>query len=314
MLNLDRKSKTTVKVSTPLRKKSQNHKRLAIYAAYNGKGKIDNADISYLMALTEIADDIIYVADNELLAHEEEKILGLVSHIEAERHGEYDFGSYKRGFEYAIKHNLLAHIDELIFCNSSCYAPIHSFMQMFNTMKQHHCDFWGMTEKHHPFHHIQSFFLVFRPTVFNSNVFIKFIRDITKQPNVQAIISKYEFGLSYALHQAGFNSKAYIPFPSENICSHVKHLTNLPEAPVWLMQQGAPLLKKKIFTIQLKTIDSLMQTWQIALHYNPSLRECLPPPYKFVLKKLFSFIYKKKITQHQKTLIRICGIPIYKSA
>ena len=48
-------------------------KRLAIYAAYNPDGYIDASDLNYLKALTEVADNIIYVADNALRTGEENK-------------------------------------------------------------------------------------------------------------------------------------------------------------------------------------------------------------------------------------------------
>ena len=49
-------------------------KRVAIYAAWDKKGKVDNADISYLSALKNCAERIIYVADCNLAEKEKRKL------------------------------------------------------------------------------------------------------------------------------------------------------------------------------------------------------------------------------------------------
>ncbi len=286
-------------------------KRLAIYAAYNPDGYIDASDLNYLKALTEVADNIIYVADNALRTGEENKIKNLVCHIEAHRHNEYDFGSYKCGYLYALSHNLLDNIDELIFCNSSCYTPVHPFNNMFNTMNKRACDFWGITQNEDISLHIQSFFLVFRPDVFNSAIFRQFINNIVKQPCVEEVIHQYEVGLSRLLFNAGYKGDSYIAYPDRNSYPRTKCVNNLTAVPVWLMQQGAPVLKKKAFTQKLANLDGLLLTRRTAIRYNPSLRYCLPVPFKCLILKMLDFIYKKKITKSGNLLIKFCRIPVY---
>lgn len=304
-------SKKTIDICSSFPIKPAKFNRLAIYAAYNSKGFVDNSDLHYLKALKEIADNIIYVSDNGLQHGEEKKLQDLVCYVAASRHGEYDFGSYKRGFEYAQKHHLLENIDELIFCNNSCYAPIHRFGVMFNTMKGRKCDFWGITEADEIARHIQSFFLVFRPIVFTAEIFKQFISSITKQVDVQMVIRKYEIGLSQTLYQAGFKSLSYIPYPDINTYPRTICKNNLTTVPVWLMEQGAPILKKKAFTQQLANLDGLALTKKTAIKYNPALRDCLPSFTKCISFLVSDFIYKKKITKSGKLLIKFCRIPVY---
>lgn len=291
--------------------KPYKHRRLAIYAAYNSKGRIDNTDLCYLTALTKVADNIIYIADNGLREDEEKKVQNLVCHIEAHRHNEYDFGSYKRGFQYAVSHHLLDDIDELIFCNSSCYAPIHPFEIMFEAMKSRSCDFWGITKSDDISRHLQSFFLVFRSNIFLGDIFNKFMTNITRQASVENVMRQYEIGLSQILYCAGFKDDSYIIYPDANTYPRTKCKNNLTTVPVWLMKQGCPILKKKAFTQQLANLDGVLITRQTALLYNPTLSNCLPSSIKCIFCKVLDFIYKKKITKSGKLLIKFCRIPVY---
>ena len=75
-------------------------KRLCIFAHYDKDNIIDDYVIYYLNSLKEVCDDIIFVSDNNLQEEERNKLNGIVSKIIAKSHGEYDFGSYKRGFLY----------------------------------------------------------------------------------------------------------------------------------------------------------------------------------------------------------------------
>ena len=106
------------------------------------------------------------------------------------RHGEYDFGSYKRGWDWARASGALAESDELLLCNDSCYGPFHPFGSVFAAMAARPCDFWGLsmfqirdkqTKSLH--YHFQSFFLVFRRRVFESEVFTGFMASIRKLPS-----------------------------------------------------------------------------------------------------------------------------------
>lgn len=57
------------------------------------------------------------------------------------RHGEYDFGSYKRGEAWARQAGWLDEVDDLILCNDSCFGPVGSFAPMFERMEARHLDF-----------------------------------------------------------------------------------------------------------------------------------------------------------------------------
>lgn len=62
---------------------------------------------------------IVYVADSKALPETVEKLKELCDYIIIKRHKEYDFGSYKKAYQYLQKVNLLDKVDSLLFCNDS---------------------------------------------------------------------------------------------------------------------------------------------------------------------------------------------------
>ena len=197
-------------------------KRAAVFAHYDKDNLIDDYVVYYVKALSEICEKVILVSCVDLPAEEKEKLTGIADHIIAEQHNEYDFGSYKRGFLYLHDNNLLQDIDSLIFANDSCYGPLFPLKNVFTEMDSRHADFWGITKNRFGMAfaepknivcvrpHIQSYFLVFSRKVFNSECFVEFMKNIRAETTKDAIVIKYEIGLSELLIQNGFSSDVYI--------------------------------------------------------------------------------------------------------
>ncbi len=184
--------------------------KVAIFAHYDKKNKIEDYVVYYLEELKKIANNIIFVSDSDIDSRELQKISHITSHNIVGKHGEYDFGSYKRGFLYIYENNLLNNYDELIFANDSCFGPFFSFEKLWDKMSKKECDFWGTNENKLEFNpHIQSFFMVFKKQIFTSEVFINFIENIKKETSKQAIILNYEVGLNKLLIQNGYKYSTY---------------------------------------------------------------------------------------------------------
>lgn len=197
--------------------------RTAIFAHFDKDNVIDDYVIYYLNALKKIAQRIIFVSDCDLITTETDKLKNITDNIIAKPHGEHDFGSYKRGFLFAQENNLLNDTDELIFANDSCYGPFQPLENVFEKMKNQTCDFWGITQNNKfkiykncfcgktvEIPHVQSYFFVLKKEVFNSNVFLNFIKSIKKEKSRNDVILKYEIGLSELLSTHNFVMKSFI--------------------------------------------------------------------------------------------------------
>ena len=100
-------------------------KRLFIFAGYDKDCIVDETLLHYLKSLSELGD-IVFTMDNSLSDTEASKIKSIknILSVTAVNHGEYDFGSYKRGFQYAKKNKLLDKYDWIYFVNDSVYGPL----------------------------------------------------------------------------------------------------------------------------------------------------------------------------------------------
>lgn len=286
-------------------------KRLAIFAFYNGKGLINDYVVTYLEYLKEVSDSIIFVADNEPNIKELSKIYPLVSHIESYHHGEYDFGSYKIGFKYAKEHYLLDDVDEIILCNDSCFC-VDSLKPAFDKMGTKSCDFWSMTASNEYEPHLQSFFLVVKKKLFNSEVFSNYLDNVKHLDSFLEIVNTYEIPLKKNFEKEGFKSASYIKAPKKN---------NPTFFPIKCVKAKMPLIKRKIFVESYACKHSLIYViLYLRFKYNKTYKEILsyyqvktliPVWFKFFKPKIRNFFFRIEVSSKGTTKIRVLTIPIF---
>ena len=228
--------------------KMSNIKRIAIFASYSKDNKIHDYVIYYLRGLRKVVDAIVFVADNDIEPTESAKLDGIVIHAICEKHGCYDFGSYKRGYHWAKTNSLLKNAEELIFCNDSCYGPIFPFNEIFTVMRDCEEDFWGMTHSTEIKEHLQSYFMVFKKNVFSSDTFNAFVDSFEKEDFFIQYVLNYELNLTEILAHAGFKYTSYLKkqtyVDAENIVKD-----NPTKYPITLLHTYMPFIKKKAYLI-----------------------------------------------------------------
>lgn len=284
-------------------------KRLAIFAFYNGKGLINDYVVTYLKYLKEVSDSIIFVADNEPNVKDLSKIFQLVSHIESYHHGEYDFGSYKIGFRYAKEHYLLDDVDEIILCNDSCFC-VDSLKPAFDKMSTKPCDFWSMTASNEYEPHLQSFFLVVKKKLFNSEVFCNYLNNVKHLDSFLEIVNTYEIPLKMTFEKEGFKSASYIKAPKKN---------NPTFFPIKCIKVKMPLIKRKIFTESYACKESLLEViLYLKIKHNAKYKDILnyfnvnslvPTWFKFFKPKFFALLFRIEVSSKGLVKIRILNIP-----
>ena len=218
-------------------------RRLVVFAHFDIHNKIENYVLHYLKSLVDCGAKIVFVSDSDLPNEELEKIKDFTVKIIAKHHGEYDFGSYKIGFEYCLNSGILDDFDELIFANDSCYAPLAPFEKMFETMDKKDVDFWGITanktKSTNFILHIQSFFYAFRKSVFCSEYFKNLVHSFSKLSSKEDIIFEYECGVTKKLEDCGFKWDVYCPSSLSHSDAYIYDYKKL-------IKQGCPLLKRSI--------------------------------------------------------------------
>lgn len=203
--------------------------KTAIFAHYDKDNIIDAYVIHYLQELNNCVDQIIFVSDCDLPEKELQKIP--FCKTIAKKHGEYDFGSYKRGFELLD----LSKIDQLILCNDSCYL----IGDLKKALSHVTAGAWGLNINHERgTRHIQSYFLVLSKKIISDLDFQQFMLSITKQEDKDEIINKYELGLSKFLSDCGYRLNS--------LCESLSNSTMSEEYFTKLIPAGFPLLKTNL--------------------------------------------------------------------
>lgn len=186
--------------------------RTVVFASYFGNGHIPPTTLVYLRALAKLVDNIVFVADCLVFQDELNKLEGLVCYAKATRHKEYDFGSYKRGYEYLIKEGLLDCTEELFLVNDSCYAPVFPLEEAFSAMESSDCDFWGMTAYDYiRERHIQSFFLAFKRKEIIKDILWQFLSRVGACSERWQVIIRYEIKLTRFIEEHGYRFETYMP-------------------------------------------------------------------------------------------------------
>ena len=212
-------------------------KRLFLFAGFDKDNIVDDTLVYYVTALSKLGD-IVFVMDTDLKPKEIEKISKIpnVLYAKAERHGEYDFGSYKRAYLWAKQNKILDNYDWLYLVNDSVYGPLWDLTNVLDNLENSDADLVGMTEncdKCTP-KHVQSWFVGLSKKVFENTFFDNFMKKITRIPNKTALVLKYEAGLSWLVVRHGFKMKTIIDSEHNNIYSD----------PCSVLIGGVPFVKK----------------------------------------------------------------------
>ena len=213
-------------------------KRLFLVAGYDPQGIIGPSFIYYISALSAYGD-VITVFDCDCTEDELRKLSPYVLHAEAERHREYDFGSYKRGYQWARTSGILEGYDFCYLVNDSVFGPLYSPGPYLERMENCGKDAFAIAMNPHRKHpHLQSWFIGMHRKVFLSDMFCRFISGVTAQKDKNAVCDLYETGLTNLFDSEGFSYDALFRVKGKKIYNAVETLCRL----------GLPFIKKSAFT------------------------------------------------------------------
>jgi lipopolysaccharide biosynthesis protein len=215
-------------------------KRLFLFAAYDKNNVIDDTVVHYVKHLSSLGD-VIFVMDNHLSQSDQKKISDIdnVLHIITEKHNEYDFGSYKRGYIWAYDNKLLKKYDWLYLVNDSVYGPLSPLNNILSDLESRGVDEVGLlenTEENHPAH-IQSWFLGVSKNIFTQPFFDEFMRTVKHEDDKWDIITKYEVRLSRLILRHGYQMSAFLQ-------SIDKKDIEIYQKPLNILANGVPFVKK----------------------------------------------------------------------
>jgi len=238
-------------------------KRLFLLAGYNAHGLIDESLIFYIQALAACGD-VVLCMDSDCSADELQRIAPYVLHATAQRHGEYDFGSYKRAYMYAADADILKNYEFVYMVNDSVYGPLMDIEPSLRRMEALNRDAFGLVyngTSSRP--HIQSWFIGMRKNVFLSPWYDEFMRAITRQNDKGAITYLYEQGFTEMLRAHGIKFACLYNCPGRSVYNNVAAL----------FRRGMPFMKKVAITRADGALGN--RILYILRHASPAVRDMI---------------------------------------
>ena len=212
-------------------------KRLFIFAGYDRDGIIDDALVYYIKQLNKFGD-IILCMDCDCKNNELDKVNKYCLTAMGTRHGEYDFGSYKRAYLWAIENLDLNNYDFVYMMNDSVYGPFFDMKPYFEKMESSNYGAFSIVEKtsgHDP--HLESWFIGMRPIVFLSKWYSDFIKSVKQERSKGRVAKTYETGFSKKLDLNHIKYGGLYPVHNRGVYNKIRSLYN----------KKMPFLKKVVF-------------------------------------------------------------------
>ena len=209
-------------------------KRLFLFAFYDPQGVVGEAALRYLEALHGLGD-IVLATDSDLQPGESDKLEPWVLSFRASRHGEYDFGSYKRAFLQAD----LTGYDVVYLVNDSVVGPVYPLEPYLRRMEALGTDAFGLVlNPSRRGRHLQSWFIGLKPPVFQAPWFREFLASVTAVGSKEEVCTRYENGLARLLEAHSIPYEGLYVLRGKAVYNDVRRLC----------RKGFPFLKKSAFT------------------------------------------------------------------
>ncbi len=231
-------------------------RRCAIFLFFDAEGVVDDYVIKILEGLRPRVEHILTICNGYVNAEGRDKLKAASDDFYCRANLGLDVGGYREGLFY-LGFKKLAEYDELIMLNYTFFGPVYPFEEMFDTMKERDVDFWGIT-KHHmvdpdPFgmisygylpEHIQSFFLVLRPSLFLSYQYKDFIFNMQNPRTYTDSIVGYETIFTKHFSDEGFQWDVYVNTDEYEGYAYCPNLFYIKEL---LEEKRCPIIKRRSF-------------------------------------------------------------------
>ncbi len=190
-------------------------KRLGVFVFYDASGIVDPYVEYLLESMKNIIQKLIIIINGEVKGGEYSKLKKYSQDIFIRKNYGYDAGAYKDVFMQFLTRKEQIKWDEIILFNDTFYGPLYPWEDVFEHMETQDVDFWGLSR--HPkgnlenqpiTQHIQSYFLVCRRYLVESEWWMNFWKELRYSADVIDAIISFEVKFSEYFSKAGFKSKA----------------------------------------------------------------------------------------------------------
>ncbi|MFZ2713861.1 MAG: rhamnan synthesis F family protein [Streptococcus suis] len=228
-------------------------KRLLLYVHFNKYNDLSSHVEYQLTQMRPLFSKLVFISNSQLPDEKRASLLerGLMTDFIQRENSGFDFAAWRDGMSF-IGFEELKSYDSVTLMNDTCFGPLWDLTDIYRKFENDgSVDFWGMTNfrKNQQFpEHIQSYYLVFKQPVIQSNAFQDFWFSVQNFTNVQEVIENYETQVTTHLLDAGF--KYQTVFNTVNVdTTGMLH-------PDFSYYNPTAILHHRVPFIKVKTIDA----------------------------------------------------------
>jgi len=175
-------------------------KKLCLFAHFDRDDRVAPYVTRYVKAIAAIGFEVVFISASKPNESELAPLREVCSDIMLRQNCGHDFGSWADGFRRYKQHLE----GELLLANDSVYGPIGDLGLAVDRLRALNAGMAGFVESAAHVPHLQSWFLLVRPNVYNSAAFQDvLLQDFTGRTKAD-IVKSGEIGLSAAVRDMGF--------------------------------------------------------------------------------------------------------------
>lgn len=182
-----------------------NAARLCFFAHFDADGRVDDYVLHYLRELRAAEFVVVFVTSATLAQGQIERTRGLCATVIERENVGLDFGGWIECFMRFPD----IRADLLLLCNDSVYGPFWSLNAFISDLTSQRADFYGAVRNLDPVPHLQSWFLLLRPSAYRNSAFRALMsKPIPTEMSKIEIIRRYENTLTRMLVEQGCEYRA----------------------------------------------------------------------------------------------------------
>ena len=243
-------------------------RRLCLFAHYHQDGIVAPHVIHYLHALRDAGFVTVVISTAKLDANECEALRTAGAEVILRENEGMDFG----GWIEACQRFFPINADFLLLANDSVYGPITALPAFVDRLTAHDADFYGALESLEIAPHLQSWFVLLRPSAYRSRAFAELM--LVPMPVMSdklTLVTRYEVGLTRRLVEAGLRyHAAFSPAGQSSIAR--AHPYN-PSHLLWrdVIDAGVPFLKVELLRLNRMRVTDIHEALALISQYSPQL-------------------------------------------
>ncbi|MEV7826205.1 rhamnan synthesis F family protein [Microbacterium enclense] len=225
-------------------------RRLLIYTVYDRRGGVDDYVLHALRALRAHCDRIVAVVNGELTAEGRARLEQVADDVIVRDNAGFDIGAQRDVLSRLG--GVLNQYEEIVLTNDTWFGPVRPFGPLFERMDARPVHFWAMTDHSAEDHnhitgkgtlpyHLQSFWIAVRREMFMTETWARYWRDLPEIRTYTDAVAQHELIFFSTFRDRGFVGEA--AYASDDYgCVNASLF-----APLALMEDGCPLLKRRPF-------------------------------------------------------------------